>query len=110
MSARSDYTAVSRGCARQEATLRPACACPRAAGQSATNWELRTTEMYFSSGGWKSKIKVLAGLYPLKGAREGSVPAEALSQLLALGEQPPSSHYFLPVCVSVSVSEFPFFL
>ena len=52
---------------------------------------------------------MLAGLYPLKGAREGSVPAESLSQLLALGEQPPSSHYFLPVCVSVSVSEFPFF-
>ena len=43
MSARSDYRAVSRGCARQEATLRPACACPRAAGQSATNWGLKTT-------------------------------------------------------------------
>ena len=53
---------------------------------------------------------MLAGLYPLKGTREGSVPAESLSQLLALGEQPPSSHYFIPVCVSVSVSEFLFFV
>lgn len=46
-----------------------------------TQWYYRTTDrnlLSLSSGGWKSEIKALAGLFPLRAVREGSVQTSLL--------------------------------
>ena len=62
------------------------------------------------SGGWKSKIKVLAGLIPSKGC-EGRICSRPL--FLAqrwLSSSCISSHGLSSMCVFVSVSQFLFFI
>ena len=77
MTARSDYRPrVSRGCARQETMLCPACACPRVAGQSTASGGAENNSSVFSpsSGSCKSAIQVLSGPCPLAGSRRKSAP------------------------------------